>query len=83
MIHSKARTRRPCDPRDVAIRRYLAKEAALADPDDDGLTAEILEQALQQTPRGAFAVAGLAVGLLMAAWLAIYLFVFLPRGAVG
>ena len=63
--------------------RRLRQEPALADPDDDGPTAEALEQALRQTPRGAFAVAGLAVGLLMAAWLAIYLFVFLPRGTVG
>jgi hypothetical protein len=61
----------------------LPQEAALANPDDDGLTAEDLERAMRQTPRGAFAVAGVAVGLLMAAWLAIYLFVFLPRGTVG
>ena len=51
--------------------------------DADGLSAERLDQALRQTPKGAFAVAGVAVGLLLAAWLAIYLFVFLPRGQVG
>jgi hypothetical protein len=68
----------------AAIQRRLLQEAALlADPDDDGLTAETLERALRQTPRGALAVAGVAVGLLMAAWLCIYLFVFLPRGSVG
>jgi asparagine N-glycosylation enzyme membrane subunit Stt3 len=66
-----------------AIRRRATQEAALADSDDDGLTVENLERALRQAPRGAFAVAGVAVGLLMAAWLAIYLFVFLPRGSVG
>lgn len=38
---------------------------------------------LQQVPRGAFALAGTAVGLLMAAWLLIYFFVFLARGPVG
>ena len=53
------------------------------DPDDDGLDPEELRAALRQTPRGAFALAGLTVALLMAAWLAIYLFVFLPRGPVG
>jgi hypothetical protein len=42
-----------------------------------------IEAALKETPKGAFALAGIAVGLLTAAWLAIYLFVFLPRGAVG
>lgn len=38
---------------------------------------------LADVPKGAFAVAGIAVGLLMLSWLAIYLFVFLPRGTVG
>jgi hypothetical protein len=51
--------------------------------DDDGLTPETLERAVAQTPRGAFALAGLTVGLLMLCWLGIYLFVFLPRGEVG
>ncbi len=45
--------------------------------------AERLERALQETPRGAFAVAGIAVGLLIICWLSIYLFIFLPRGQVG
>lgn len=52
-------------------------------PDDDGLTEAELETALKETPKGAFALAGLAVGSLMLAWLAMYLFVFLPRGPVG
>ena len=51
--------------------------------DDDDLTEEALEAALAETPKGAFALAGVTVGLLMAAWLAIYLLVFLPRGSVG
>lgn len=51
--------------------------------DDDGLAAEALDDALKQTPRGALALAGLTTALLLAAWLAIYVFVFLPRGSVG
>lgn len=51
--------------------------------DDDGLSQEQVDRALRETPKGAFALAGLTVGLLIAAWLAIYLFVFLPRGQVG
>ena len=51
--------------------------------DDDDLTEEALEAALAETPKGAFALAGITTGLLMAAWLAIYLLVFLPRGSVG
>ena len=50
------------------------------DPDDD---LEALEEALKEAPRGAIAVAGTAVLLLMAGWMIIYLFVFLPRGTVG
>ena len=34
-------------------------------------------------PRGAVAVAGLSVALLLAIWFAFFIFVFLPRGAVG
>lgn len=51
--------------------------------DDDGLTEQALDEALKETPKGAFALAGVTVGLLMAAWLAMYLLVFLPRGSVG
>lgn len=42
-----------------------------------------LEAAMGQTPRGAVAVSGIAVGLLLLCWLAIYFFIFLPRGTVG
>ena len=34
-------------------------------------------------PRGALALAGLSVAALLAVWLAFFVFVFLPRGAVG
>jgi len=50
------------------------------DPDDD---LDALEDALKEAPRGAIAVAGTAVILLMIAWWAMYLLVFLPRGSVG
>ena len=42
-----------------------------------------LEAALAEVPRGAAALAGIAVALLLIGWFAIYLFVFLPRGSVG
>mgnify|MGYP003577539494 CR=1 FL=1 len=48
---------------------------------DDDLAA--LERALEETPRGAVAVAGTAVALLMVGWFFLYFFVFLPRGSVG
>ena len=39
--------------------------------------------ALESVPRGAVALAGIAVALLVAAWLATYFFFFLTRGPVG
>lgn len=51
--------------------------------DDDGLSQEQVDRALRETPGGAFALAGLTVGLLIVAWVAIYLLVFLPRGPVS
>jgi hypothetical protein len=42
-----------------------------------------LDRVLQEVPKGALALAGVAVGLLILAWLLIYFFEFLPRGAVG
>lgn len=68
--------------RELALRGGL-RGRWVAEPDDDGLTEAQIETALAQTPRGALALAGLTVGLLLLAWLAIYLFVFLPRGQVG
>lgn len=42
-----------------------------------------LEEAMKETPKGALALSGAAVLLLLIAWFSIYLFVFLPRGPVG
>ena len=44
---------------------------------------QALAEALREAPRGAIALAGAAVGLLMLAWIVIYACVFLPRGMVG
>jgi len=38
---------------------------------------------MREVPRGALALAGLTVGLLLLAWFLIFVFVFLPRGMVG
>ena len=42
-----------------------------------------LAAALEDVPRGAVAVAGIACALLLAGWFFVYLFIFLPRGSVG
>ena len=38
---------------------------------------------MRDVPRGAIALAGLTVGLLLLAWLLMYALVFLPRGMVS
>ena len=45
--------------------------------------AERLKQALKVAPRGAFALAGASLLLLIVAWFLIYFLVFVPRGVVG
>jgi hypothetical protein len=40
-------------------------------------------QALSNGATGAFVIAGSAVGLLFAGWLAFYFLLFLPRGTIG
>jgi hypothetical protein len=42
-----------------------------------------LERVMEQVPRGALALSGLTVGLLLLAWILMYAYVFLPRGTVG
>ena len=49
----------------------------------DDIDEAALERALEATPRGALAVSGLTVGLLLLAWLLMYALVFLPRGMVS
>jgi len=44
---------------------------------------EELQRIAAAGPRGALALAGLAVAIVVAIWVAFFLFVFLPRGAIG
>jgi hypothetical protein len=48
----------------------------------DPIKGEDLERVLETVPQGAFALAGATVGLLLLAYLALYFFVFLPRGPI-
>ena len=49
----------------------------------DDLDDAALERVMREVPRGAWALSGLTVGLLLLAWFLIYAYVFLPRGMVG
>jgi hypothetical protein len=42
-----------------------------------------LRKIVARGPRGAIALAGMSVAILLAIWLGFFVFVFLPRGAVG
>jgi hypothetical protein len=55
------------------------------DPADiaDHIDERALAEVMRVTPLGASVLAGSAVALLVLGYLAIYLLVFLPRGAVG
>jgi hypothetical protein len=44
---------------------------------------EDLERVMREVPRGALALAALAVGVLLVCWFLVYLLVFLPRGMVS
>jgi hypothetical protein len=47
------------------------------------MSADAAAEALKDGPKGALLVAGIAVALLLAGWLAFYFLLFLPRGPVG
>jgi hypothetical protein len=49
----------------------------------DPISEAELDRALEIAPKGALALAGAAVALLMLAYLLVYFLVFLPRGAVS
>ncbi|HSR00853.1 MAG TPA: cytochrome c oxidase subunit 2A [Sphingomicrobium sp.] len=57
--------------------------AGLHDYASDAEEMERLDEALDETPRGALVVAAIAVALLIVGWLGLYFLVFLPRGTVG
>jgi hypothetical protein len=56
---------------------FRPENVALHGSDDD------VQRIVAKGPRGALALAGLSVAALIAIWLAFFVFVFLPRGAVG
>jgi hypothetical protein len=49
----------------------------------DDIDEPALERVMREVPRGAWALSGLTVGLLLLAWILIYAYVFLPRGMVS
>ena len=47
-----------------------------------GVDDQAVNRAVAEGPHGALTIAGIATVIVVALWLAFYLFVFLPRGAL-
>lgn len=52
-------------------------------PFDEDPSDAALADVMTQVPRGAVALAGTALALVLAGWLLVYFAVYLPRGGVG
>jgi hypothetical protein len=49
----------------------------------DHIDEAALECVMREVPKGAWALSGLTVGLLLLCWILVYAYVFLPRGMVS
>lgn len=58
--------------------RSIDREPVGADADDQAR----IDAVVARGPSGAFAVAGLATSVVVAIWLAFYVFAYLPRGVM-
>jgi hypothetical protein len=68
----------PDDRKETYVSAAFRPENVAVHGDDDEVRKIVAEG-----PRGALALAGLTVALLLALWFAFFVLVFLPRGAVG
>ena len=50
---------------------------------DESPTETDLDTVMEQVPKGALALAGMAVMLLLVGWFFVYFIIFVPRGSVG
>lgn len=51
---------------------------------DDGNVAQSdLDKVMEEVPKGALALSGIAVLLLLIGWFFVYFAIFIPRGSVG
>jgi hypothetical protein len=73
-----ADTARSAPPRATAPSEVTPQGA-----DVDGADDEAVARIVAAGPAGTLAVAGTAIGLVLAIWFAFYFLVFLPRGPVG
>jgi hypothetical protein len=50
---------------------------------DEAVTQTDLDTVMEEVPKGALALAGAAVLLLLIGWFFVYFAIFIPRGSVG
>jgi hypothetical protein len=50
---------------------------------DEAVTQTDLDTVMEEVPKGALALAGTAVLLLLIGWFFVYFAIFIPRGSVG
>jgi len=50
---------------------------------NETVTQTDLDAVMDDVPKGALALAGIAVALLLAGWFFVYFAIFIPRGSVG
>ena len=65
------------DPAEHASAAFRAENVAFIGNEEE------LRRIAAAGPRGAVALAGLGVAVLLLVWIAFYVLVFLPRGAIG
>ena len=61
----------------------MGNRSAPSDEEADYVSEADLERVMTVVPRGAAALAGAAVLIILIAWLLVYFLVFLPRGPVS
>jgi hypothetical protein len=52
-------------------------------PGDDDVAQGELDAVMEKVPKGALALSGIAVLLLLIGWFFVYFAIFIPRGSVG
>ncbi len=51
--------------------------------DEDNVAQSDLDAVMEEVPKGALALSGIAVLLLLIGWFFVYFAIFIPRGSVG
>jgi len=76
----------PADQSRVGARQLSSRRSSVAGKtrsSDESVAQSDLDAVMEQVPKGALALGGIAVLLLLMGWCFVYFFIFIPRGSVG